>query len=131
MRSRPPVIRQSEVCRLSLSRIKDRPVLAFTAKQVRFHYDYRTNQILGSYKLKKGWENYDFCPANGYLAFTEGNNLRILSPENQLKAVTEETAAGIVCGKSVHQNEFGIYKGTFWSPKGSALVRFIGWMKAW
>ena len=101
---------------------KDRPVLAFTAKQVRFHYDYRTNQILGSYKLKKGWGNYDFCPANGYLAFTEGNNLRILSPENQLKAVTEETAAGIVCGKSVHQNEFGIYKGTFWSPKGSALA---------
>ncbi len=29
---------------------------------------------------------------------------------------------GIVCGQSVHRNEFGISKGTFWSPKGSLLA---------
>ena len=36
--------------------------------------------------------------------------------------MTDETAEGVVCGKSVHQNEFGIHKGTFWSPNGSALA---------
>lgn len=101
---------------------KEQPVLAFTVKQTRFHYDYQAARIVGAYKLKSGWENYDFCPANGYLAFTEGNNLCILSPENGVHVVTDETKAGIVCGKSVHQNEFGIYKGTFWSPKGTALA---------
>ena len=29
---------------------------------------------------------------------------------------------GIVCGQSVHRNEFGISKGTFWSPQGNLLA---------
>ena len=29
---------------------------------------------------------------------------------------------GIVCGQAVHQREFGISKGLFWSPAGSALA---------
>ena len=33
-----------------------------------------------------------------------------------------ETQDGIVCGQAVHQREFGITKGMFWSPKGSALA---------
>ena len=28
----------------------------------------------------------------------------------------------IVYGQAVHRNEFGIYKGTFWSPKGNCLA---------
>lgn len=100
----------------------DRKVLAFNAKQHRIHYNYAENKVVADYQLANKGGNYDFCPANGYLAFTEGNNLRILSPDNQTRTVTNETADGIVCGQSVHQNEFGIHKGTFWSPKGSALA---------
>ena len=37
------------------------------------------------------------------------------------KAVTKEPE-GIVCGQSVHRNEFGISKGTFWSPQGDLLA---------
>ena len=101
---------------------KDQPVLAFYSKRHRIHYNYTENKVVADYHLTNGWGNYDFCPANGYLAFTEGNNLQILSPDNTAGAVTRETASGVVCGKSVHQNEFGIHKGTFWSPKGSALA---------
>lgn len=101
---------------------KDQPVLAFYSKRHRIHYNYKENKVVADYHLTNGWGNYDFCPANGYLAFTEGNNLQVLSPDNAVGVVTHETASGVVCGKSVHQNEFGIYKGTFWSPKGSALA---------
>lgn len=101
---------------------KDQPVLAFYSKRDRIHYNYKENKVVADYHLTNGWGNYDFCPANGYLAFTEGNNLQVLSPDNAVGVVTHETASGVVCGKSVHQNEFGIYKGTFWSPKGSALA---------
>ena len=101
---------------------KDQPVLAFYSKRHRIHYNYKENKVVADYHLTNGWGNYDFCPANGYLAFTEGNNLQILSPDNTVGVVTHETASGVVCGKSVHQNEFGIHKGTFWSPKGSALA---------
>ena len=97
-------------------------LLSFMANQHLFHYNYAEKRIVADYALQPGWSNYDFCPENRYLAFTEGNNLKILSSENQVTDVTNETADGIVCGQSVHQNEFGIHKGIFWSPKGSALA---------
>lgn len=98
------------------------PMLVFTLKGHRLHYLMAENRIVADYALPEKGANWDFCPANGYLAFTQDNNLRILSPDNQTKAVTEEADKGIVSGQAVHQREFGIYKGTFWSPKGSALA---------
>ena len=61
-------------------------------------------------------------PGYENLAFTEGNNVHILSPDGRNTIVTRETQDGIVCGQAVHQREFGITKGMFWSPKGSALA---------
>ncbi len=97
-------------------------VLAFVDRGHRIHYNMKTNQIVADYTLPKQGTNLDFCPANGYIAFTEGQNLKLLTPESQVIDITDETAEGIVCGTSVHQNEFGITKGTFWSPKGTALA---------
>ena len=97
-------------------------ILAFTHKQHRIHYDMKQLKVVADYPLDKKWSNYEFCPANGYLAFTEGNNIKILSPDNQQGIVTRETKEGIVCGQAVHQREFGISKGLFWSPEGSALA---------
>ena len=48
--------------------------------------------------------------------------MHILSPDGRNTIVTRETQDGIVCGQAVHQREFGITKGMFWSPKGSALA---------
>ena len=97
-------------------------VLAFTSKRHRIHYDYKKNKVVADYALKNNWANYDFCPATNNLAFTEGNNVHILSPDGRNTIVTRETQDGIVCGQAVHQREFGITKGMFWSPKGSALA---------
>lgn len=101
---------------------KNKQILAFTQKQHRIHYDMQTQQVVADYQLDKKWSNYEFCPANGYLAFTEGNNIQLLSPESKTSIVTRETKGGIVCGQAVHQREFGIHKGLFWSPEGSALA---------
>lgn len=101
---------------------KGKQIVAFTHKQHRIHYDMQGQQVIADYRLDKTGSNYEFCPANSYLAFTDGNNIKLLSPDNQTRTVTHETKAGIVCGQAVHQREFGIYKGLFWSPKGSALA---------
>lgn len=101
---------------------KGKQILAFTQKQHRIHYDMQEGKVVADYQLDKAGSNYEFCPANSYLAFTEGNNIKILSPDNQTSIVTRETKDGIVCGQAVHQREFGINKGLFWSPKGSALA---------
>lgn len=100
----------------------DRPVVAFNSKGHRLHYNMAEQKIEADYTLENQGANYDFCPSNGYLAFTEANNLRILSPESKVTHITDESDKGIVCGQSVHQNEFGIHKGTYWSPQGSALA---------
>jgi len=62
----------------------------------------------------------DFCYPNRTLAYTIDNNLWIANEENTHQ-ITHEPE-GVVCGQSVHRNEFGIYKGTFWSPGGKYLA---------
>lgn len=79
-------------------------------------YDFKNNQIVSTTALKKEAANQDYCTTTGNVAYTVGNNLYI--NEN---AITDEHE-GVVCGQSVHRNEFGINKGTFWSPKGNLLA---------
>ena len=55
------------------------------------------------------------------LAFTIDNNLYLKTADGKQYQVTDEPD-GIVCGQSVHRNEFGITKGTFWSPNGNQLA---------
>lgn len=98
------------------------PLLMFNSKGHRIHYKYSENKIVADYRLNDEWQNLTYCPANGQIAFTQGSNIQLLSPQNTTEAVTSETVEGIVCGQAVHQREFGINKGLFWSPKGSALA---------
>ena len=59
---------------------------------------------------------YDYDTTGRNLAYTVGRNLYV----NGWR-VTDEPE-GVVCGTSVHRNEFGIHKGTFWSPTGERLA---------
>jgi dipeptidyl-peptidase 4 len=67
--------------------------------------------------------NEDVEENTGRVAFTVENDLFIAQP-NSGKAlrVTNDGADGIVNGQSVHRQEYGITKGTFWSPKGELLA---------
>ena len=44
-----------------------------------------------------------------------------MTADGLTQKVTNEPE-GIVCGQSVHRNEFGISKGTFWNPAGDLLA---------
>ena len=79
-------------------------------------YDFKTNKVVSKLSLKKAAANAEYCPAGNNVAYTVGNNLYV----NE-QAVTNEPE-GIVCGQSVHRNEFGIDKGIFWSPQGNLLA---------
>ena len=56
-----------------------------------------------------------------YKSFTRENNLFVSTADGKEIQVTDEPK-GVVCGQSVHRNEFGINGGTFWSPKGNLLA---------
>ncbi|MDR1223183.1 MAG: S9 family peptidase [Tannerella sp.] len=101
---------------------KKEPVLAFQYRNNRVHYNPATRQITANYALDKSGSRWEYDRANGNLAFTKENNVYILTPGGETETVTAEMDPGIVCGTSVHQNEFGIHKGLFWSPRGNALA---------
>lgn len=98
------------------------PIIAFHYKNNRVHYDLTTKKIVANYPLDKKGSRWEYDKANGLIAFTKENNILILSPDSTTEQVTHETDKGIVCGTPVHQHEFGIRKGLFWSPDGKALA---------
>jgi dipeptidyl-peptidase-4 len=66
-------------------------------------------------------ENMDVASKTNYVAYTVKNNLFVYDGKNTL-IVTNDKDENIVNGKSVHREEFGIIKGTFWSPNGGMLA---------
>ncbi|NPA37167.1 MAG: prolyl oligopeptidase family serine peptidase [Chlorobi bacterium] len=65
--------------------------------------------------------NRDFCYENNMIAFTKGNDLYVTKNDSSVLIAAAEKK-GIVYGQAVHRNEFGINKGTYWSPKGNYLA---------
>lgn len=79
-------------------------------------YDWKADKITSKREIPKKGINRDYHTTSGNVAYTIQNNLFV----NGI-AVTNEPD-GIVCGQSVHRNEFGISKGTYWSPAGNLLA---------
>lgn len=81
------------------------------------------NTIEQLYLLEKGDTNFDYDPSKRQYALTNENGLYILSAEGKRITVGKDTNEYISMGaNNVHRNEFGIHKGTFWSPNGNALA---------
>ena len=57
----------------------------------------------------------------GHIAYLDNNNLFISAGTEKIK-VTEDGTKDIVYASSVHRDEFGINKGTFWSNIGKILA---------
>ena len=65
--------------------------------------------------------NTDIDKESSNIAFTKDDNL-FVQQHDEITAVTKDGGKGIVYGTAVHRFEFGISKGTFWSPDGTKLA---------
>lgn len=68
-------------------------------------------------------ENKEYNDQLTAQAYTKGNNLWINTATGN-KPITNDTDPAIVNGQKVHREEFGIHKGTFWSPSGELLAYY-------
>lgn len=84
-----------------------------------YQLDTKTATSLGSFPEEA--ENQDIEPNTLVAAYTKGNNLYLLRNKQEVE-ITREPNKDIVHGQSVHRNEYGINKGTYWSPSGSHLA---------
>ena len=82
-------------------------------------YDLKTKRQLSFLTFPDKSENHDISTENQSLAYTIENNLFILDKKGKTTPLSAEENKGIVYGQAVHRNEFGINKGTFWSPNGN------------
>ena len=58
----------------------------------------------------------------GYIAYVDNNNLFVATTSGEANQVTTDGSKDIVYAASVHREEFGINKGTFWSNSGKQLA---------
>lgn len=68
-------------------------------------------------------ENIDTLANTETYAYTKDNNVFIWTNGKEQQVSTDGSYT-IVNGKSVHRDEFGIHKGTYWSPQGSYLAYY-------
>lgn len=73
-------------------------------------------------KRKRHTGELEYCKASGAVAFLKSNNLWVAFPDGTEHQLSKDGSREIVYGQSVHRDEFGIHKGTFWSPDGQQLA---------
>ena len=84
--------------------------------------DWKDKSIVWSVVNSPSATNTDFEPQSKNTAYTKDHNLYVQTSDGQVTQVSDDGCLDIVYGESVHRNEFGIEKGTFWSPKGNKLA---------
>ena len=67
--------------------------------------------------------NIDFHSKSRRVAYTKNNNLYATINQKEVGITSEPSH--MVCGQSISRNEYGISKGTFWSPDGAKLAYYI------
>ena len=88
-------------------------------KVLRYNMAKRALSVVATYPVEDA--NHLDIEENHYAsAYTRNNNLYIQHGVNTFSI--ESPDQDIIYGQSVHRNEFGIEKGTFWSPKGNFLA---------
>ena len=102
----------------SFTAVSEQEIKFFANKSV-YLFNTQKRTLSKLFDLCEG-ENLDVEPNTFQQAYTENNNLYVSNGSKVFSI--EDPNKDIVFGQSVHRNEFGINKGTFWSPKGSFLA---------
>ena len=83
--------------------------------------DFKKHALVSVRQWDEGDELLESCPASEAVAYLKGGNLYVSRGLKQWQ-LSHDGSRQIVYGQSVHRDEFGICKGTFWSPDGMRLA---------
>ena len=100
----------------------DKTLVLLQNSKARLLYDWQAKATVWK-QDKRGESNADWNSASKAVAFVDADNqLCVTDADNNTTRLTTDGSREIVYGQSVHRDEFGIYKGTFWSPDGQRLA---------
>lgn len=84
--------------------------------------DWTENKVVWHATLSPEAGNTDWNKDSQSIAYTIDHNLFVLTADGKSHQVSSDGSIDLVYGESVHRDEFGISKGTFWSPDGTLLA---------
>ena len=99
----------------------DKSIVALGNKKAFILLDFEAKKIVWQDSIS-GQEANDWNPISRATAYVEDHQLFVVDGESNKHQLSTDGSREIVYGQSVHRNEFGIRKGTFWSPKGNRLA---------
>lgn len=85
-------------------------------------YDWKSRRVVWSAMRVQGESHNDFSFASKAEAYVKDWNLYVRTADGKDLQVSTDGTRELQYGQSVHRDEFGIHKGTFWSPKGNKLA---------
>ncbi|MEL6867692.1 MAG: DPP IV N-terminal domain-containing protein, partial [Bacteroidota bacterium] len=90
----------------------------------KIYYDYDLNTQTGKKRMERPRfsANLDYHAATNQLAYTLENNVYVRKSDGSDQAITNDKDPNIVSGQAIARYEFGIGKGTFWSPEATYLA---------
>ena len=103
----------------------DEPLVLLSSKQERILVDWQakrcvwrqSRRVNGLQETSEDWNSQSRA-----VAFVASHNLYVTDGAGRLHQVSHDGSRELVYGQSVHRDEFGIEKGTFWSPDGQRLA---------
>ena len=99
----------------------DKSIVAVGNRRAFVLVDFKAKQLVWQDSIS-GQDANDWNVKSRATAFVEKNQLFVVDADGNKQQLTTDGSREIVYGKSVHRDEFGISKGTFWSPDGQRLA---------
>ncbi len=99
----------------------DQPLVLLNNRQQRILFNFEKKQIVWRQDAR-GQQHSDWSKDSRAVAYVKDCQLYVRTADNEERKLTTDGSREIVYGQSVHRNEFGIEKGTFWSPDGQHLA---------
>ena len=99
----------------------DQPLVAVAGRKSFLLLNFKTHEIVWQDSISKK-QARDWNIVSKATAYVEDNQLFVVESNGKKHQLSTDGSREIVYGQSVHRNEFGISKGTFWSPDGQRLA---------
>lgn len=93
-----------------------------TTKNANVLYNWKTKKTEWTAPRESGVQARDYNIGSRSEAYVKDWNLFVTTADGKHHQVTTDGTRELQYGMSVHRDEFGISKGTFWSPKGNLLA---------
>ena len=99
----------------------NKPIVAVGNRKAFILVDFEAKKIVWQDSISGQTAN-DWNAESRATAYVEDNQLFVVDGEGVKHQLSTDGSREIVYGQSVHRDEFGIHKGTFWSPDGNRLA---------